>query len=179
MYFLAIVAKSDLLRGRIVPSYTLCVSHGTSENRSPYRVYKANSTHANAPKVLVSSIHDQKPLIDFLSNYRTRIHMHKARYCKKSTTQKYYPEGALFWFPCNEYGEQIDAAIFVKTVPDSKAGLNVNDSWTNLKAAMEHKPTCKELFTATSLTVPLLESCKRLTFIQSPKIQKQIGESKK
>lgn len=178
MYFLAIVAKSDLIRGKIVPSYILCVSHGTSENRSPYRVNRANSSFAHVPKALVRSMHGQEALIDFLSHYRTRDHMHKAKYCKTHTTRKYYPEGALFWFPCNEYGEQTDAAVFIKTVPDPKVGQSADDGWQNLKQAMSRKPTCVELLTAAGYNVPLHESSRPLIIVQSPKIQKIIRSQK-
>lgn len=97
MYFLAIVSMQDLLRGNIEPSYIMCQSHGGSLNRSGWRVFKAN-TIGNCNKVLVRSPVGNEPMVDFLSSYRTRDHMHGSTRYKHEATKKYYPKGALFWF---------------------------------------------------------------------------------
>lgn len=168
MYFLAIVSQQDLMRGNIVPSYTLCQSHGASENRSPWRVYKANTSLATCPKVLVRSLHGNEAMIDFLSAYRTRDHMHGSKRYRHHNTMKYRPEGALFWFECNDYGEQTGPAVFIKRIPDptihgSDGGLQ------RLKEALTKTYTVNELFSRTFLMMPMIHSGIKPKLYQVPK----------
>ena len=114
-WFLAIVKKEDVEAGNWVPSYILCSSHGQKKTRSPWRVIKDMKTFGNMPKVLVTTPIGQDAMIAFLSNYRTRDHMHGSYY---RSTKKYYPEGLLCWFPCDKYGTQQGPALIVKKVPD-------------------------------------------------------------
>lgn len=154
MYFLAIVSRDDLLCGNIVPSYILCQSHGGSESRSPWRVYRANTVLANCPKVLVRSIAGNEIMIDFLSAYRTRDHMHGSKRYRHKSTKKYYPEGALFWFECNIYGEPTGRSIFIKRIPD-KTIKGEDGGFTRLKEHLEQKPTTKDLLTSDPLMVDM------------------------
>lgn len=154
MYFLAIVAKQDLIRGNIAPSYILCQSHGTSENRSPWRVYRANTPLAKSPKVLTKWPSGNDLMVDFLSSYRTRDHMHDPSRYKHESTKKYYPEGALFWFECNDYGEITGPAVFVKTVPEK--GVHKLDSGKQrLEEALQQTPPVNQLFSSDPFAVPL------------------------
>lgn len=125
-WFLAIVKKEDVAKGNWIPFYILCQSHGTAETRSQWRVIKRGSSVQNMPKVLVTSIHGNELLVDFMSGYRTRDHMHGS---KHKSTKKYYPEGMLCWFPCDHYGQQTGPALIVKRVPDyhgtSDRGLEI------------------------------------------------------
>ncbi len=147
MYFLAIVARDDLLRGHIRPSYVLCKSHGDSENRSPWRVYRANTPLVNCPKVLVKWPGGNDLMIDFLSKYRTRDHIHDPDSKHYDQTKKYYPEGALFWFECNNYGEATGTAVFVKCVPDRK-GYKDDGGKQRFDEALSKTPTAKDLFSS-------------------------------
>ena len=154
MYFLAIVAKDDLLRGNITPSYTLCKSRGSSDKRSPWRVYRAN-IESNAPKVLVKWPFGNALMIDFLSSYRTRDHMHNAKRYKYDNTKKYYPEGALFWFECNDYGEVIGPAVFVKYVPE-KGVHKLDGGKRRLEESLQQTPSVRQLFSNDPFAVPLI-----------------------
>lgn len=158
MYFLAIVSQQDLLRGNIAPSYILCQSHGTSEQRSPWRVYRANTPLAKCPKALVKWPSGNDAMIDFLSRYRTRDHMHGARRYYHSSTQKYYPEGALFWFECNDYGEITGPAVFVKRVPDETMHVRWDGGKQRLEAALSVTPPVNELFSRDPWALPLVQS---------------------
>jgi hypothetical protein len=157
MYFLAIVSQEDLLNGNIAPSYILCQSHGTSEDRAPWRVYRANSNFANSPKVLVPYPSGNQAMIDFLSHYRTRDHRHRAKYYNHVHTKKYYPKGALFWFECNEYGEVTGPAVFVKNVPD-KTITKQDNGKERLEEALSYSPSVNELFSRNPWAMDLLAS---------------------
>lgn len=157
MYFLAIVAKQDLLQGNIVPSYILCKSHGESDARSPWRVYRANAMPASVPKVLVKWPSGSDIMVDFLSSYRTRDHMHGARFYKHVHTKKYYPEGALFWFECNDYGEITGPAVFIKNIPE-KGVYKLDSGKQRLEEKLAQKPSVSELFTNDPFAAPLIYS---------------------
>ena len=122
MYFLAIVNEANLMQGLIVPAYYLCQSRGTSKNRSGLRIQNAVSgmRKLNMPRVLVSEPYGHDDLVMFLSNFRTREHMHRGKYRHKATL-KYFPRGALFWFPCDKYGAINGPPIYIKHVPDKTA----------------------------------------------------------
>ncbi len=127
-WFLGIVKKEDVEYGNWNPSYILCASHGTKETRSPWRVVKNMKVFGNMPKVLVTTPIGQTAMVDFLSNYRTRDHMHGSDY---RSTKKYYPEGMLCWFPCDRHGDRLGPALLVKKVPDKKR------SWSDTDQGLE------------------------------------------
>lgn len=146
-YFLGIVAMEDMLEGNMMPSYIVCQSKRKSESRSGLRVVKANSTMVGMDKLLVANIHAHPELIDFMSNYRTRDHMHTKNLRQRARTRKYTPEGGLFWFPCTASGLMCRynyKPIFIKLVPDNE-GRATDDGFTRLKAAREHIPSWKEV----------------------------------
>jgi len=130
MYFLAIVLRKNIEDGEIYPAHILCQSNGRSEHRTGWRVCNVTTGKpCGLPKVMVYSPYGNDEIIRFLSNFRTRDHMHNGGY-EHEATKKYYPEGALFWFECNRYGEMTGPALFVKFVPDPygekcDAGLTV------------------------------------------------------
>ena len=148
LYYLGIVAMEDIRKGIFEPSYVLCQSNGKSENRSGLRVAKADSNMIlNMKKLLIGDINNHPELIEFLSNYRTRDHMHGDKKFRHKRTLKYTPEGGLFWFPCTIRGRRAEEQkpIFVKLVPDS-AGRSPDDGFARLKEAMARKRTVPELF---------------------------------
>ena len=98
------------------------------------------------PKVLVQSLTGNDAMIDFLTSYRTRDHMHGDKHYKHEHTKKYYPKGALFWFECNQYGEPTGTAVFIETVPRKIRGPT-DSGFTRLKEAQGKKPSFKELLT--------------------------------
>ena len=157
MYFLAIVSQEDLLNGNIVPSYILCKSNGSAESRSSWRVYRANTSIGKESRVLVPWAKGNDAMISFLSRYRTRDHMHKARYYHHVHTKKYYPHGALFWFECNEYGEETGPAVFVKCVPDHSFAKQ-DSSKQRLEQALSYSPSLGELFSRNPWAMDLHES---------------------
>lgn len=147
-YFLSIVVDEDILRGDIAPSYIVCQSHGTSENRSGWRVVRQDKTNKalrNMNKVLVTSLLGNDLLIDFMCNYRTRDHMHGDIQYTHEETKKYYPKGALFWFECNRYGEPTGTAIYIKKVPVAHHGKTDN-GFRNLRESRNKVPKIKEVF---------------------------------
>lgn len=154
MFFLAIVAKQDLLRGNIVPSYILCKSLGESEARCQWRVCRANVLPKNAIKVLVKWPSGSDIMVNFMSAYRTRDHMHGSKRYEHESTKKYYPEGALFWFECNKYGEVIGPAVFVKNVPERKDG-HARQRKQRLEEALSQKCSLTDLYTNDPFAVPL------------------------
>lgn len=145
-HFLGIVAEEDYQEGRIIPSYILCQAQAKSENRSGWRVIKQNedSPFLNMPKVLVTSPSGHEDMIDFLSAYRTRDHMHQDRHYKHEDTMKYYPVGAMFWFECDEHGRPGSYAVFIKPVPDKKK-RGTDDGFQRLKEARGKEMPVKEI----------------------------------
>ena len=148
-YFLAIVAGDDLDRWGICPSYSRCQSHGHTETRSGWRVVKQTQrdTFPNMGKVLVTSLIGNDTMIDFLRSYRTREHMHGDKRYDHEATKKYYPEGALFWFGCNRYGEPTGESVFIRRVPDEQRG-KTDAGFERLRQAQARLPTLKELLCA-------------------------------
>ena len=149
-YFLGIVVDEDIMRGDMSPSYIVCQSHGTSENRSGWRVVrqdKTNKSLRNMNKALVKTILGNDLLIDFMCNYRTRDHMHGSEKYDHEQTKKYYPKGALFWFECNRYGEPLGTAIYIKKVPVNEhfTFKNVDQGFKRLKEAMNKVPKLNEV----------------------------------
>ncbi len=144
-YFLGIVADEDYQKGIILPSYILCQSHGTSENRSGWRVIKQNADNplTGMNKALVKTPVGHQPMIDFLTDYRTRDHMHGSKKYSHEETKKYYPKGAMFWFACNEYGEPGNHAVFITTVPAKKSGPD--EGFQRLRQAQQKVPEPKEV----------------------------------
>lgn len=156
MYFLAIVADEDVKNGNFVPSYVLCKSCGTSQNRSPWRVYREDLAR-NVPRVLVRSMNGKEQMIDFLSQYRTRDHMHGLKRYDHLLTKKYHPKGALCWFECNEYGEQTGPAVFIKRVPDERIVGN-DGGFQRLKKTLLTQPTLCDIFSRATDFMPLVFS---------------------
>lgn len=70
--------------------------------------------------------------------------MHGSKKIEHEYTKKYYPEGVLFYFPCNIYGERCGTPILIKKVPDAKA--NSDQGFQELKQAAERKIYLNELF---------------------------------
>lgn len=142
-YFLAIVKKKDILNGNIVPSYILCKNQVTSDKRSPYRIVRPDNALSGMPKVLVTSLVGNDHLIDFMSAYRTRDKMYRVDKRKTKAMRKYYPEGALFWFPCDIEGRQKGPALFIKQVPDKNI-RETDKGFQRLKEALSKRPRMNE-----------------------------------
>lgn len=167
MYFLAIVSHEDLLSGNIAPSYIMCWSNGDSDKRAQWRIYQANKTKNKASKVLVKYPVGNDLMVDFLSRYRTRDCGHTLRNKRAhERSKKYYPEGALFWFECDEYGEIAGPAVFVKRVPDHNAGKK-DDGMHRLAEAQKQIPSVNSLFSRDPFTMPLIHSGVKPKLVQS------------
>lgn len=146
-YYLAIVKKADMQKGHFVPSYVLCKTSGQSKSRAPWRVVQPDNVLGAMPKVLVTTLTGHEEMIDFLSAYRTRDKMYQPGRRKSKKTRKYYPEGGLFWFPCDLSGYQKGPALFIKRVPDPTFSKTVDQGFTRLKAFWERKPVMSEILT--------------------------------
>lgn len=153
--FLGIIAQQDQQSGQLAPSYILCQSRGTSENRSGWRVVRQDETNANLrnmPKILVTELIGHEHMIDFLAAYRTRDHMHGDKKYKHENTKKYYPHGALCWFECNEFGEPQGTVIFIEKIPRKNKGKTDSgfarlqksqSAIMPLKTKLAREPTCE------------------------------------
>lgn len=145
MYYLGIVLKKDMNDGYINAEYVLCKCKSKSNNRTGLRVFRyGSSLFKNAKKVIVPTIDSHPELIDFLSNYRTRDIMHTTGK-KHDLSKKYAPEGALFWFECNEYGEDLGNKIFIKRIPDKSVGKKNDDGKERLEEWYEQEFLFKDL----------------------------------
>ena len=144
-YYLAIVTNKNMLRGNIVPSYILCKTNGNAPTRSPWRVVRPESVVGAMPKVLVTTLVGHEEMIDFLSCYRTRDKMHSKHKRNGKAAKKYYPVGALFWFPCDIYGYQRGPALFIKRVPDPKYTRAADQGFNRLKEFWNTKPLMSEV----------------------------------
>ena len=152
-HFLGIIAEDDFQQGIMIPSYILCQSHGTSENRSGWRVIKQTPNNAmlGMNKVLVKTLTGNDDMIDFLSNYRTRDHMHGDSHYKHEQTKKYYPKGALCWFECNKYGEPGQLAIFITKVPVKQNQHKTDSGFQRMKQSKEKTPKIKTILSDNEL----------------------------
>ena len=150
-YYLGLILDKDIKIGNFSPSFVLCKQNKQSETRAPWRMVRPDGAQGKMPKLLVTSFNGHEDMIDFMSAYRTRDKMYKKGRGKRSKAMmKYYPKGALFWFPCDIYGIQKDAALFIKRVPDKKHTGNTNffkqdQGFTRLKQAWAYRPSIKEI----------------------------------
>lgn len=151
--FLAIVSQQDLNAGNIVPSFVLCQSHGMSAARSGWRIVRQNTGLSRMPKVLVTSLTGNEHMIDFMSSYRTRDHMHGDTAYTHEETKKYYPKGALFWFICDRYGDELGPAVFIKCVPVKKGPTD--SGYRRLLEGQAKRPLWSKIFTRESGFMPL------------------------
>ena len=164
LYFLGIVAEEDFVKGRTDPSYILRQSAGESENRSGYRVTREDLDICIAmPKVLVSDPANHPELVDFLSGYRTRDHMHGDKAYSHDETKKYYPKGALMWFPCDIHGDRLKKPpIFIKRLPDPKVRINQDQGKNRLEKANEERKRLPYLMSKEDV-LPLGYDCHKYT----------------
>lgn len=139
-YFLGLVTSKNLVRGNIVPDYFLSSFATTNANYAPFRIVRRGRGRETMPRVLVTALsgRENDMMIDFMSNYRTRINHHSYK--------KFYPKGALFWFECDKKGNSNGTAVFIKRVPVSKGRLN-DDKWKRMSEELLRTFTLTELFT--------------------------------
>jgi len=154
MYFLAIVTEENIKAGIIVPAYILCKSKGKSENRSGWRVTNVTSGKpCTMPKLVVNTPTGHNEMIDFLSSFRTRDHMHGDDNFDHEDTKKYYPHGALFWFECNKYGDPTGQCLYVKSVPEKRH--KTDGGFEKLKEFLNTKPYLKDLLVEDAESLPM------------------------
>lgn len=154
-YFLALVKDKDLLKGNIVPSYILCKVSNPSQNYAPWRVYRPDNGQIVAlKKVLVTSLVGHEEMVDFLSRYRTRDKAPNRRGKRSRASYKFYPKGALFWFPCDIYGVQKGPALFIKRVPD-KSIKQSDQGKQRYESFLQYRPLMSEVLTRDKTMYPL------------------------
>ena len=139
---------------------------------------RKHADRVQMPKALVRELEGHEDMIAFLSNFRTRDHMHGARRWKHERTKKYYPEGALFWFECDVYGRQNGPAYYIKHVPDPSADRD--EAFRNLLQERERIPDVKELLLREKLFMVMPEAVRMVwhDFIP-PKPQKNPCKNRK
>lgn len=110
-YFLAITLDENVRDGTFWPAYVLCKSWTTNSNRSNWRIimYEDGVPTYNLPKVLVTETYGHDDMIKFMSSYQKKDY---------KTKKHYHPRGALCWFSCNQYGDPMGTAVFIKRVPE-------------------------------------------------------------
>lgn len=121
LYFLGLVTDKDMQNGDLTPSFVLCKSSILLTNtRTGFFIVKRGSNRERMERVVVNNINDKdaQALVAYMSNFRTRDHMHGSTRFKHKDTLKYTPKGALFWFECDEYGDRTGPALFIKMFPD-------------------------------------------------------------
>lgn len=111
------------------------------------------------PKVLVNDPANHPELVDFLSGYRTRDHMHGDKAYDHEETKKYYPKGALMWFPCDPHGDRLNKPpIFVKRLPDLKVKGMSDQGKNRLEKANEERKRWQYLMSKEDV-IPLGYDC--------------------
>lgn len=168
-YFLGLVTEKNLVRGNIVPDYFLSSFATTNVNYAPYRVVRRGRGRETMPRVLTTALsgRENDMMIDFMSNYRTKINHHSYK--------KFYPKGALFWFECDMRGNYNGSAVFIKHVPVSKGRLN-DDKWKRMSKELLRTYTFSEILTRQNNTLGLAESAVKPMLMQ---ITRPCPESKK
>lgn len=134
-YYLAIVKKKDMLNGDFIPSYILCKRLTDPSNRAEWIICQRERLREAYPIALVTRLTGHEEMVDFMSHYRTRDKNKLKNGHKTRLIQKYYPEGGLFWFPCDIEGAQKGPALFIKRVPDH----SIKGSDTALKRLQEFR----------------------------------------
>lgn len=183
-WFIGLVAQDDVLKGNIEPSYILCTSHGTSEARTGFRVYRVNSfsSGTSPPKYIVPEVVGHEDIIDFLSSYRTRDHMHNSKYHTEEETKKYYPKGSLFWFECDKNGDRnkLSTCIFICNVPVKKTNMWTDGGKKRLEK-YQNDISLKHLLTKANInTINLSEDVKiKCSLLDEKRRQKYLKEKKR
>jgi hypothetical protein len=80
--------------------------------------------------------------------------MHGDEKYSHEDTKKYYPEGALFWFECNKYGERSGPAYFVRNVPYKKYRQKTDKAFETLKEIREAPLDFKNILLDEQLMYP-------------------------
>ncbi len=90
----------------------LCKTNPVSGYTIGYRIVAMDSKFKNMTKVLVTSFTGHEDLIEYMSNFRS------IRYYRKRDRDRFMVRGAMFWFPCNQYGERTnETPVFITMVP--------------------------------------------------------------
>ena len=84
-YFLGLVTSKNLVRGNIIPDYFLSSFATTNANYAPFRIVRRGRGRETMPRVLVTALsgRENDMMIDFMSNYRTRINHHSYKKLKE------------------------------------------------------------------------------------------------
>lgn len=150
MYFLGIIDEKDAVKGKMRPSYVLASkTQSMNQNYSPWQVVRVGRIYETLRRVLVASLYGNDMLIDFMSNYRTRVNSKEYK--------KFFPKGVLCWFPCDNNGNQTGAPVFIKRVPD-KTNRFTDDKWQRMKKELLREKYLNERLTKDDRFYPLVFS---------------------
>ena len=139
-YFLGLVTREDCICGNINPSYVLISTGALTTERSPWHVARIGLNHECDKRVLATSLLGNEIMIDYMSNYRTKVDTRAGCY------KKFFPKGSLFWFECDRKGNRTGKAIYIKNVPDKRGRYN-DDGWQNMRKKLLHTYSIPELLT--------------------------------
>ena len=132
--FLGVVSDDDLERSIIEPSYVLCKTVPITGYTAGYRIVAMDSRFKELTKVLVTTLTGHEDLIEYMSTFRT------VKYYRKKDRTRKVVHGAMFWFPCNEFGERTkEQAIFITKVPVK--GKKQEEGKQRMESIRENKDT--------------------------------------
>ena len=155
--YLGLVVTKDLLKGKIRPSYIMCQSEGNHPGRAPWRIVRIDGGFDKMARVMVTDLLGNDDMVDFFSAYRRRDHGHTMSKRLHDRSMKYYPEGALFWFECNVYGEETGVATYIKAVPDKEMirKYDVDSGFSRLKERWNAEPSIAKQIGCEPSLIPL------------------------
>lgn len=133
------------------PSFVLASKENSFDQRyAPWFVARIGAGLETTKRVLATSLIGNDMMIEFMSNYRTKI---------DSKTQKdyrkFYPKGALCWFPCDDNGNQRGAPIYIMRVPN-RVGRTTDDKWKLMRKRLLAEHTLTDKFVKDDRFYPLI-----------------------
>lgn len=106
-----------------------------------YRAVRADSKFAELPKVLVTSFVGNEDLIELMASFRT------VRERKNANRDRRIVRGALFWFPCNKYGEPNgQPPVFITKIPVTGKRLE-EKGWKRMQYLRDQKKPLNRILT--------------------------------
>lgn len=112
--FLGIVTADDLRKGKIRPSFVLTYYKINAPNNTGLIMVATDQNRFDYPKLLFDEPWGNYLYEQYVANYRIKQLQKEAKDGKR---KEYFIDGGVFYFPCNEYGEQLKRhpAIYVQS----------------------------------------------------------------
>lgn len=160
MYWtLGIIARDDMISGNFRPSYVLCKQKDGLSNSCMKRCDLVTPHNIK----LYKDRNDSEALIEYYGAYRPKSW--------DETEQKYIsiiPEGGLFWFECNRFGELTDQNIFIMRVPVSRSRVLFENRKRKMEESLKSL-TISQIAKRDIYCLELKTSDVKRKFVQKPK----------